>query len=327
MRKVKYSFAINEAFDQCMAKYDNMYLMGQGLESPWSVGKSTCGLTEKYGESRVIDTPISENGITGIAIGSAMAGMRPVMLHPRMDFMYYAMDQIVNHAASWHYMFDGKVNVPITIRGIINRGNEQAAQHSQALQALFCHVPGLKVVMPSNAYDAKGLLISSIEDNGPVLYIDDRLLYDFECEVPEEMYRVPLGRGVVCRKGKDVTIVATSFMVQESLKAAGELEKDGISVEVIDPRTLKPLDEEIIYNSLKNTGKLVVVDAAWKSCGFAGEVAALVGQNAFEFLKAPIKRVTLPDTPAPASISLEDAYFVRSRNIISAVKKVTKFKG
>ncbi len=325
MRRVKYSYAINEALHQSMESDPAVYVIGQGLESPWSVGNSTTGLSEKYGKKRVLDTPIAENGITGIAIGSAMAGMRPVLLHPRMDFMYYALDQIANHAANWHYMFDGKVNVPITIRGIINRGNEQAAQHSQALQAIFSHIPGLKVVMPSSPYDAKGLLISSIRDNNPIIYIDDRWLYNIEGEVPTEMYEIPLGKGKVYKSGTDVTIVATSCMVQESFKAAGKLQEEGISVEIIDPRTLKPLDEEIIYNSVKQTGRLVVVDAAWKHCGFAAEVAALVGCNAFTFLKAPIMRVTLPDVPVPASRALEKEYFINSENIANAVRNVYKW--
>ena len=325
MRNMKYSAAINEALDQCMGHYDNMYLMGQGLESPWSVGSSTKGLSEKYGDDRVIDTPVSENGLTGVAIGSAMAGMRPVMLHPRMDFMYYAMDQIANHAGTWHYMFNGQVNVPITIRGIINRGNEQAAQHSQALQALFAHIPGLKVVMPATPYDAKGLLVSSIMDDNPVIYIDDRWLYDIEGDVPDDMYQVPIGKGNVVRAGTDVTIVATSYMVQESLRAAEKLSESGISVEVIDPRTLKPLDEEIICSSVNKTGRLVVVDAAWKSCGFAAEVSALVASQAFDSLRAPIERATLPDTPVPASRALENVYFIRSEKIVSAIQQAYKY--
>jgi pyruvate dehydrogenase E1 component beta subunit len=198
---------------------------------------------------------VSENGITGAAVGAALAGMRPVLVHPRLDFMYYAMDQIANHAANWYYMFGGQVSVPITIWGIINRGGEQAAQHSQALQAMFTHIPGLKVVMPSTPYDAKGLLVASIEDDNPVVYIDERWLYDFVGEVPEEIYTVPIGKGIVRREGEDVTIVATSYMVHEVMKAAENLEEEDIDVEVIDLRSLKPLDENLIFDSVKKTGR------------------------------------------------------------------------
>lgn len=320
MREIKYSAAICEALDQLLSSDDSVFLIGQGLDSPWSVGNTTKGLIQKYGAERCIDTPIAENGITGTAIGAAMAGMRPVMIHPRMDFMHYAMDQIVNHAAFWHYMFDGKVKVPVTIRAIINRGNEQAPQHSQSTQAIFTHIPGLKVVMPGNPYDAKGLLISAIRDDNPVIYIDDRWLYNDEGPVPNEIYEVPIGKGKICVEGTDVTVVATSFAAREAIKAAVELRSEGISVEVIDPRSLKPLDEEIICNSVRKTGRLVVADAAWRSCGFAAEVAAMVSEKAFEHLKAPIKRLTFPDAPVPASSSLEKAYFIYAANVVGIVK-------
>lgn len=322
MRKIKYSKAINEAHAQLLEKDDRVFLMGIGVNSPWFVGESTVGLVDKFGPERVIDIPVSENAMTGIATGAALAGMRPIMLHPRMDFMLLAMDQLVNHAAKWHYMFGGKVNCPLTIRGIINRGNEQAAQHSQSLQAMFMHVPGLKVVMPSTPYDAKGLLIASVEDGNPVVYIDDRWLYDAIGEVPEELYSVPIGKGAIRRRGEDATVVATSYMVLEAVKAAEELEREGVGIEVIDLRSLKPLDKDLLFESVKKTGKLVVVDASWETCGVGAEISAVVASEAFRYLKAPIARVALPDAPTPSSTPLEKAYFPTSENVISAVKQV-----
>jgi pyruvate dehydrogenase E1 component beta subunit len=243
-----------------------------------------------------------------------------------MDFMYYAMDQIANHAANWHYMFGGQASVPLTIWGIINRGGEQAAQHSQSLQAMFMHVPGLKVVMPSTPYDAKGLLIASIEDNNPVIYIDDRWLYNHVGEVPEELYSVPIGKGIIRREGKEATVVATSYMVCEAIKAAEKMEKEGIDVEVIDIRSVKPLDKNLLLESVKKTGRLVIADASWKTCGVAAELSALVAEEAFAHLKAPIMRVALPDTPAPASFSLEKVFYPDSDDIALSVKRALQQK-
>ena len=322
MREITYVQAISEAVTQMMGQDNRVFIIGIGVNSPWYVGQSCAGLYEKFGDERVLDTPVAENGMTGIAIGAALAGMRPIMVHPRMDFMYYAMDQIINQAANWHYMFGGKVNVPVTIRGIVNRGGEQAAQHSQSLQAMFMHVPGLKVVMPSTPYDAKGLLIASIQDDNPVIYIDDRWLYEEVGEVPEELYAVPIGQGIVRREGKDVTVVATSYMVSEANKAAESLKHEGIEVEVVDLRSLKPLDETLIFESVKKTGRLVVADGGWKTCGAGAEISALVASNAFKYLKAPIMRVSLPDIPAPCSSALEKVYYPTAESIISAVRKV-----
>ena len=326
MRQISYVQAINETLHQMMEEDKRVFLIGQGVTSPWYVGNTTIGLIDRFGPERVIDTPVSENGITGVAVGAALAGMRPILAHPRMDFMYYAMDQVANHAANWHYMFGGKTSVPLTIWGIINRGGEQAAQHSQALQAMFAHIPGLKVVMPSTAYDAKGLLIASIEDDNPVVFIDDRWLYDYGEEVPEELYSVPIGKGVIRRKGEDATVVATSYMVHEAIRAAGRLEKEGMDVEVVDIRSLKPLDESLLYESVRKTGRLVIADGGWKTCGMGAELAALVAENSFKYLKAPIMRVSLPDTPAPASSPLEKAFYPDCDDIISAVKKVLAWK-
>jgi pyruvate/2-oxoglutarate/acetoin dehydrogenase E1 component len=322
MRQISYSQAIREALYQMLAKDSRVLLIGQGVTSPWYVGTTTVGLFEEFGPERIIDTPVSENGITGTAAGAALAGMRPVLVHPRMDFMYYAMDQIANHAANWHYMFGGQLGVPLTIWSIINRGGEQAAQHSQALQAIFMHLPGVKVVMPGTPYDAKGLLIASIEDGNPVIYIDDRWLYDRTGDVPEEIYTVPFGQGVTRKSGKDVTLIATSHMVWEAMEAAETLDKQGIDVEVIDLRSLKPLDEELILSSVEKTGRLVIADGGWKTGGIGAEILARITEKAFEKIKAPPVRVSLPDTPAPASSALEQRYYPKAENIASAVSKV-----
>lgn len=321
MRKITYSEAIKEAAEQIMEKDSRVFLIGQGVWSPWYVGKTCNGLLQKFGEKRVIDTPVSEAAMTGTAIGAAMAGLRPILIHPRMDFLYLAMDQIINQAANWYYMFGGKVNVPLVIRGIINRGGEQAAQHSQAIQAIFSHIPGLKVVMPSTPYDAKGLLISAVQDGNPVIYIDDRWLYEEKGDVPEEIYSVPIGKGIVRKEGKDITIVAVSYLVPEAVKVVKELEKEGISAEVIDLRSVKPWDKEIIFDSVRKTGRLVVADTGWETGGVSAEISAVVSKELFGELKAPIERIALPDTPAPASRTLENIYYPTAQNIVEAVKK------
>jgi acetoin:2,6-dichlorophenolindophenol oxidoreductase subunit beta len=324
VRKLTYSLAINEALHQMMERDPSVFLIGQGVKSPWYVGNTAKGLLEKFGPERVIDTPVSENAITGAAVGAALAGMRPVVVHPRVDFMMYAMDPVINEAANWHYMFGGKSSVPVVIWGIINRGGEQAAQHSQSLHAFFAHVPGLKVVMPSTPYDAKGLMVAAIKDDNPVIYMDDRWLYNLEGEVPKETYSVPIGKGIIRREGNDVTLVATSYMVVESVKASEELETEGLEVEVIDLRSVKPLDETLLFDSIKKTGRLVIADGGWKTCGMAAEISALVSENVFDYLKTPITRVTLPDAPAPASCVLEKNYYPDFQTIVDAVKAVLK---
>jgi pyruvate dehydrogenase E1 component beta subunit len=322
MRMLSYSLAINEALYQAMDSDESVFLIGQGVESPWYVGNTCKGLLEEFGPERIIDTPVSENGVTGAAVGAALVGMRPVVVHPRMDFMMYALDPIINEAANWHYMFGGKASVPVVIWAIINRGGEQAAQHSQAIHALFAHIPGLKVVMPSTPYDAKGLMISAIRDDNPVIFVDDRWLYAIEGEVPEEPYTVPFGKGAVRRKGKDCTLVATSYMVIESIKASKCLENDDMDIEVIDLRSIKPIDEDLLFTSIQKTGKLLIVDGGWKTCGIAAEISSLVSENIFEYLKSPIVRVTLPDTPAPASSNLEKVYYPKAESIVHAVRKL-----
>jgi len=323
MRKISYVNAINEALHQIIAKDTRTFLIGQGVTSPWYVGSTTVGLIDQFGPKRIIDTPTSENAITGVALGAALAGMHPIICYPRMDFLHYAMDQIANHIANWHYMFGGQLSIPIALWAIINRGGEQAAQHSQALQAIFMHIPGLKVVVPSTPYDAKGLLVACVEEDNPVVYIDDRWLYEHKGEVPEELYSVPIGKGVVRREGKDVTVAATSYMVYEAIMASESLDKEGIDVEVIDLRSLKPLDENLLFTSVKKTGRLVVADGGWKTCGVAAEISAKIAESdIFGSLKGPIIRVSLPDTPAPASSALEKVYYPNAEKIILAIKKI-----
>ena len=321
IRRISYAQAIREAFAQLLEHDPRVFVIGQGLWSPWYVGETMKDLDEEFGRDRIIDSPVSENAVTGAAIGAALAGMRPVIFHPRMDFMLLAADQIVNEAANWCYMFGGRTSVPVVIRTTINRGGQQGAQHSQALHAWLMHVPGLKVVMPSTPHDAKGLLIAAVHDDNPVVYIDDRWLYDEVGEVPEEPYSVPIGKGKVVRKGHDVTLVAISYMTLEAIKAARHLEQEGIDVEVIDLRSLKPLDDDTVFHSVRKTGRLVIADAAWRTCGAAAEISARVMESLFTYLKAPILRVTLPDSPAPMSRILEKAYYVDAEHIISAVKR------
>ena len=323
-RILSYSLAINEALHQTMAADPAVFLIGQGVKSPWYVGNTAQGLRERFGDDRVIDTPVSENAITGAAVGAALAGMRPVVVHPRMDFMFYAFDPIINEAANWYYMNGGRLSVPVVFWGIINRGGEQAAQHSQALHGMFAQVPGLKVVMPATPYDAKGLMIAAIREPNPVMFVDDRWLYELTAEVPREIYEVPIGKGKMVREGTDATVVASSFAVHEALKAAALLAAEGIETEIIDLRTVKPLDKELILTSVNKTGRLVIADGGWRTCGLAAEVAALAVETAFAALKAPVMRVTLPDCPAPASRILEQKYYRTGGDIAGAVKRIMK---
>ena len=325
MRQLSYSLAINEALHQMMDAEPSVFLIGQGVKSPWYVGNTAQGLLERFGGKRVIDTPVSENAVTGAAVGAAIAGMRPVVVHPRVDFMMYALDPIINEAANWFYMNGGKAPVPVVFWGIINRGGEQAAQHSQALHGIFSHIPGLKVVMPSTPYDAKGLMVAAIKEPNPVVFIDDRWLYRIEADVPEDLYDVEIGKAVIRRTGDDVTLVSISYMANLTEKAAEELAASNISVEMIDMRTAKPLDLDTLLESVKKTGRLVIADGGWRSFGWAAEVAAVAAERLFEFLKAPIRRVTLPDCPAPASQVLEKAYYPDAEIIIEAVRGVMNY--
>jgi len=320
MRILKYNSAINEALEQLLKEDKDVFVIGQGVKSVWYAGGTCKDLVKNFGETRVIDTPVSENGVTGAAVGAAISGMRPIVMHPRMDFALYAMDPIINEAANWNYMTGGKENCPIVFWLIINRGGEQAAQHSQALQAIFSHIPGLKVVAPSNPSDAKGLLISAVYDGNPVVYVDDRWLYNMEGDVSDDFYKTPIGKAEVKKSGKDITIISYSYILNKCLEAAEDLKSGGIDVEVIDLKTIKPLDKETIFESVKKTGKVLIVDASWKSFGVSAEISALISEQPIK-LKSPIKRLCLPDSPAPANSDLEKEYYISKEDIIKSIKE------
>ena len=323
VREITFAQALNEALDYEMSKDPKVVVMGEDVGVYGGIYGVTAGLYDKYGPERVIDTPIAESGFVGTGVGAAATGLlRPVVELMFIDFLGVTFDQIYNQAAKMRYMFGGKAKISMVLRTTCGAGFSAAAQHSQSLHAIFAHVPGLKVVMPSTPYDAKGLLISSIEDDDPVIFIEHKALYAIKGEVPEEPYSIPLGEADVKREGKDVTIVATAAMVHKSLEVAEKLEKDGISVEVVDPRTIVPLDVDTIINSIKKTGKLVVVDEGYPRASFASDIAALAASKAFDSLKAPVKIITPPATPVPFSPVLESEWIPSSEKIEKAVREI-----
>lgn len=323
-RQINFAQAILEATEQCMERDPSVYIMGLGVTDPKGIFGTTLGLEKKFGSKRVLDMPVAENGMTGIAIGSALVGMRPILTHQRVDFILLSLDQIINNAAKWHYMFGGKMKVPLVIRLLVGRGWGQGPQHSQSLQSLFAHIPGLKVVMPATAYDAKGLLVSAIEDNNPIIFIEHRWLHGTFDYVPQELYRVPLGKAKIVKEGKDLTIISSSYMTLEAIRAAEVLKKDGIDAEILDLRTIKPLDQDMIMGSVRKTGRLIVVDGAWESFGVSAEISALVSSNLFNSLKNPPMRITFPDVPAPTSLALAKYYYPRAIDIVNSVRFVFK---
>ncbi len=318
VRKITYAQAISEATVQGMERNPHVFVMGLGVDDFKGIFHTTCDAYKRFGAKRVISTPASENAMTGVAIGAALNGKRPIFVHARNDFMFLALDQLINNAAKWKYNFSGQSSVPIVVRTIIGKGWGQGPTHSQSIQSLLTHIPGLFVAMPSDAYTAKGILLKSLEIDTPVILFEHRSLYDLQSDVPEEPYTVDFGKARIIRQGRDITIVALSFMVQEALKAAEVLSQEGIDVEIVDPLSLKPLDEKTLIESVKKTGRLVCVDTSWQSCSFASEVAATVAEKAFSFLKGPIRRITLPDCPAPVSKKLEDAFYPDYRTIVDA---------
>lgn len=321
MRTLKYREAIDEATRQAMAKDARIIVLGVGVDDAKGIFGTTRGAYEQFGSARVFDTPLSEAALTGMCVGAGLRGLHPVLVHARNDFLLLTMDQIVNNAAKWRYMCGGKLRVPMTIRAIIGRGWGQAAQHSQSLQALFAHVPGLSVIMPATPADAKGLLMTALSADGPVICLEHRWLYETSGPVPEEPYHIPLGQAAVAREGRDVTVVAVSHMVLEALTAAEMLAADGIQVEVVDVRSLWPLDGETIARSVGKTGRLVIADTGWKSFGVSAEIAARVGEELFGRLRSPIRRVALPDVPTPGSSALEQVYYPGPREIAAAVRQ------
>jgi pyruvate/2-oxoglutarate/acetoin dehydrogenase E1 component len=336
MRKITFMQAINEALAQEMERDPTVVVFGEdnvgGSGSPgemdaWGgVMGVTKGLYPRFPD-RIMDTPISESAFIGAAAGAACSGLRPVAELMFVDFMGVCFDQIFNQAAKFRYMFGGKARTPMVIRTMYGAGIRAAAQHSQSLYPIFTHIPGLKVVIPSSPYDAKGLMIQAIRDDDPVIYLENKAMYAVEGEVPEESYTVPFGEANFVREGDDVTIVALGRMVSMAEQAAAELSDDGIECEVLDPRTTSPLDEESIYESVENTGRLVVVDESNPRCSVASDIAALVAQNCFENLKAAPKMVTAPHTPPPFSPTLEDAYVPDPERIAAAAREVVEGAG
>jgi len=316
-RNIRFSQAIQEATDICMAADPRVYLMGLGVPDPKGMFGTTAGLADKYGDERVCDMPTSENGMTGVAIGTTIAGMRPILAHHRVDFTLLAMEQMVNQAAKWHYMFAGALRMPLVVRMLIGRGWGQGPQHAQSLQAWFAHVPGLKVVMPTTPHDAKGLLISSIEDDNPVMFLEHRWLHNIVGDVPAGAYRVPIGRARVMREGTDVTMVGVSYMALEASRAADYLADVGVSAEVIDLRSLRPWDEASVLASVRKTGRLIVTDTGWSVAGFAAEVLARVLEEGVT-LKAPPRRMCLPESPTPSTPALATRYYPRFTDLVAA---------
>ena len=291
--------AINVTLDQALCTDPTVLLFGEDIGQRGGAFQATKGLWQKYGLERVKNTPISEAAIVGTAIGSACVGLKPIAEIMFCDFLYVGMDQIVNQMAKMKYMFGGKAVLPIVIRTTVGAGLSAAAQHSQSNEAMFMHVAGLKIVFPSTAEDARGLLLSAIKDPNPVLFLEHRVLYDFEGEVPEETYEIPFGVADIKRQGSDLTVVATGIMVHKAMEAAQKLKEDGISVELIDPRTLNPLDMETIVGSVKKTNKALVVHEAPKTCGMGAEIVSLIVEQAFDYLDSPVLRVCGKDTPIP----------------------------
>jgi len=307
-RTITYADALCEAIDQSMAADERVFTIGLGVPDPKAVFGTTSGLLQKYGRERVLDMPCAENAITGILVGAAVAGRRPVLTHQRLDFALLSVDQIVNNAAKWHYMFGGQMEVPLVIRMIIGRGWGQGPQHAQNLQSWFAHIPGLKVIAPSTPADAKSMMMEAIADPGPVITIEHRWLYNQKGEVPVEPTRSPLGKAVVRRAGDAVTLVSSSYWVLEALRAAAFLAEQGIEAEVVDLRTLAPLDSAAVAASVERTGRLIAIDGGWSCCGIAGELIAAVAERGIAF-KAPPKRITFPSCPTPTSWPVAKAFY------------------
>jgi pyruvate/2-oxoglutarate/acetoin dehydrogenase E1 component len=330
MRKIKYSQALSEGLVQAMERDQNIFMTGITVDYPSGIFGSTVEAAKRFPE-RVFDAPAMENALTGIAIGAAAVGKRPIIVHPRNDFMFLAFDMMINLAAKWKYMYGGNAGaVPIVVRAVVGKGWGQGASHSQSLQSVLAHFPGLNVVMPAFPKDAKGLLMSALTHSSPVIMLEHRSLYDTQGEVPEEPFYTPIGKANIVREGKDITVVATSYMAYEALHAAEQLEKEGVSAEIVDVRSIRPLDEETILQSIEKTGRLIVADTSWELCGLCSEVAALAAEKAFHYLKAPVRRITPANCPAPVSLPLEKAFYPTATTIAKAAlamleKRTSKF--
>ncbi len=314
--------ALNQAMTEEMDRDHNVFLMGEEVGHYQGAYKVSQGMLEKFGAERIIDTPISEAAFAGVGIGAAMVGLRPIVEMMTFNFCILALDQIINNAAKIRYMSGGQFAVPLVIRGAAGAAHALGAQHSQSLEVLFAHIPGLKFVYPSVPKDAKGLLKSAIRDNNPVIFFESEMLYGYKDEVPEEEYLIPLGVGEVKREGKDVTVVTWGKMFHLVREVADDLAKEGIELEVIDPRTLRPLDDELIYTSVKKTNRCVIVEEAWPFAGVSAEIASRIQRNVFDFLDAPVERVTGEDVPMPYAPNLEHEMLPSKSEVIRAVKKV-----
>jgi len=323
-RVVSYAQAINEALTLALENDPNVFVLGQGVDDPTAMFGTTRGLPARFGHDRVFDTPLSEEAMMGVSAGAAMNGMRPIFMHNRPDFVLLAFNQLVTHATKFHFMDNGQTTVPLVVWAAIGRGWGSGAQHSQAIHGMLLGVPGLKIVMPSTPYDAKGLLLSAILDNNPVCVFEHRWLMKKDGVVPEGFYRVPIGKGVYRRRGNDVTIVGASHAIELALQAATQLAGETIDAEVIDLRTIKPLDEHIILESLHKTGRLLVVDTAWMKGGLCAEIGCLAAEKGFADLKAPVVRIGLPDVPAPAGFTLEQFYYPDAARITAAVRRLVR---
>ena len=321
-RSITYAAAIHEAIQTAMTLDERVICYGLGVPDPKGVFGTTLGLQEQFGAERVFDMPTSENAMTGVAVGAALAGLRPVVTHQRVDFFLLAMDQLVNSAAKWRYIFRGEMAVPLTIRLVIGRGWGQGPTHSQSLQAWFAHVPGLKVVMPSLAADAKGLLLGSIADNNPVVFLEHRWLHNQAGAVPEGDYRVPLGKAAVLREGADVTLVGMSFMTMEALRAAEHLAGRGVTCDVVDLRTIAPLDWDTVLGSVSKTGRLLALDTSWITGSVAGEIVARAATECWEALKCAPQRLGLPDFPVPAGYSLTRGFYPTACDVVRKVEQM-----
>ena len=322
MRKISYCEALREAIDQEMERDPSVFIYGIGVPDHKKIFGTTAGLLEKYGSQRCFDTPIAEESMTGFALGAAIKGMRPIHVHIRVDFLLLAMNQLVNMISTHSFANVGRVKVPIVIRAVIGRGWGQGYQHSKSLFSYFTHIPGLKVIAPTTAYDAKGLLAAAIRDNSPVVFLEHRWLYWAEDEVPEKPYEIPIGEGKVMRKGKDLTMIATSWMNVEALHAARILAEYGVDVEVIDPRTLYPLDEKLLIDSVKKTGRCIVADYDWVPSGYSAEIAAVLSEACFGSLKQPIRRIGFTHTPCPTARHLENAFYPNAATLVQAVEEM-----
>lgn len=325
-RAITFTAAINEAMHQAMEKDANVITYGLGVDDPKSIFGTTEGLKQRFGAERVFDTPTSENAMTGIGIGAALLGTRPIMVHQRLDFFLLAMDQLVNSAAKWHFMFGGNASVPITIRLILGRGWGQGPTHSQNLQAWFAHIPGLKIVNASNPKDAKGLLLESIFDNNPVIFLEHRWLHNSEGEVPKEYYTLPLGVANIMREGSAVTITSMSYMTAEAMIAADVLREAGVSCEVIDLRSLSPIDWETIYHSVRKTGRLIALDTGAEMCSISAEIIARVSSICWASLKHAPLRIAMPNFPEPTSFSLTKDFYPTANDIIKSAFDMMGFE-